>query len=544
MDETNHDVEGSLLESASSLRLVRLRLRLALVTMFLIPLAIATPAIYGLYARRGEGLLTATALISVLALILGLLTVWLAHRVLEPAERLEAARAWLTTAFERAQAEALLDPLTGLGNHRAFQDELDRHLALALRHNHPLALVMLDLDDFKQINDSRGHAAGDTLLAAAARLMTGTLRRSDRAFRIGGDEFALLLPMTDGDGASLLARRLLAMALEQRRADRPAFSFTAGIAVAGAVARTRDDLYQQADAALYWGKRHGRTCVTVFDVQRHVALGGDRPTAELAAAISRVAETRALRAVFQPIYSLTTGEPTGFEGLIRPRPETGFADPGSMFEAAETSGKTLELDLACVSVVVAAAARLGLPGDLNINLSPRSLEADEFSVTSLLGIVTSHGLSPHRIVIEITERETIEDLSRVDRVVRRLRDAGIRIAADDVGAGNAGLRLLSQIRFDIVKVDLSLVQGGAVRESALEVVRSLNDLASRWHATVIAEGVEEPAQLQMLRSLGIEAGQGYLLGRPTEQPSTERLDLKGFLPATDWLTARLARQPA
>ena len=251
-----------------------------------------------------------------------------------------------------------------------------------------------------------------------------------------------------------------------------------------------------------------------------------------------------MRAVFQPIYDLATGVPRGFEGLVRPMADSGFSDPASMFEAAEATGRTGELDLACLNTVMETASRLRLPGTLTINLSPRTMEMDSFSVHALLRIIVRHGLDPRRIVLELTEREAVEDIGRLRRAVEACRVAGIRVAADDVGAGNAGLRLLSQLRFDIVKIDLSLVQGGAIHDASLEVVRTLRDLADRWGALVIAEGIETPNQLDVVRSLGIGAGQGYLLGRPTDRPSTEPLDLEALSRSTDWMIDRLRTMPA
>jgi len=189
------------------------------------------------------------------------------------------------------------------------------------------------------------------------------------------------------------------------------------------------------------------------------------------------------------------------------------------------------------------AARLRLPGSLTINLSPRTMETDEFSVHALLRMLTRHGLDPRYVVLELTEREAVEDIERLRRAAEDCRVAGIRLAADDVGSGNAGLRLLSQLKFDIVKIDLSLVQGGAVHQASLEVVRTLRDLADRWGALVVAEGIETPAQLDLVRSLGIGAGQGYLLGRPTDRPSTEALDLDSLSRSTDWLIDRLRVMP-
>ena len=185
-----------------------------------------------------------------------------------------------------------------------------------------------------------------------------------------------------------------------------------------------------------------------------------------------------------------------------------------------------------------AASRLRLPGSLTVNLSPRTLEMDEFSIAALLRIIVRHGLDPHKIVVELTEREAVEDLGRLRRAVEDCRVAGIRVAADDVGSGNAGLRLLSQLRFDIVKIDLSLVQGGS-HDQSLEVIRTLRDLADRWGALVVAEGIETPAHLEAVRSLRIGAGQGYLLGRPAEQPPTTSIDLDGLVRGSGWLANQL-----
>jgi EAL domain-containing protein (putative c-di-GMP-specific phosphodiesterase class I) len=323
-----------------------------------------------------------------------------------------------------------------------------------------------------------------------------------------------------------------------------ALSFSAGVGAIPGSARDRESLYSQADAALYWGKRHGRTCVTVYDRERHESATTDHKPAELSALVGRVAASGAVRAVFQPIYDLVTGVPRGFEGLVRPLPNSGFNDPGTMFAAAEATGRTAELDIACLEAVMGAASRLRLPGSLTVNLSPRTLEMDEFSIQGLLRIIVRHGLDPRRIVLELTEREAVEDIERLRRAAEDCRVAGIRLAADDVGSGNAGLRLLSQLRFDIVKIDLSLVQGGTRHDQSLEVVRTLRDLADRWGALVVAEGIETPAQLEVVRSLGIGAGQGYLLGRPAEQPPTGSIDLDELARGTNWLTDQLRAVPA
>jgi EAL domain-containing protein (putative c-di-GMP-specific phosphodiesterase class I) len=273
--------------------------------------------------------------------------------------------------------------------------------------------------------------------------------------------------------------------------------------------------------------------VSVFDPERHGSPGTDRSRiAGHATEVARVAAAGALVTMFQPIFDLRSGRPRGFEALSRPMSGSGFADATELFTAAETFGRTVELDLASLTTSIASFARLGLPGSLTLNLSPRSLESDQFSVHALVQLLQRHGVEPGRIVLELTEREAVEDMDRLIRAVDACRAAGMRIAADDVGAGNAGLRLLSQLRFDIVKIDLSLVQGGVVRATSQEVIQTLKDLADRWGALVIAEGLETVEQLEFVRTLGIRAGQGYLLGVPSERPSTDDIDIDALIRAS------------
>jgi EAL domain-containing protein (putative c-di-GMP-specific phosphodiesterase class I) len=215
----------------------------------------------------------------------------------------------------------------------------------------------------------------------------------------------------------------------------------------------------------------------------------------------------------------------GFEGLIRPTDAAPFANPGALFKAAEAAGRTIELDAACFEVVTRAATTTDPRKVVSINLSPRTIEAADFNPAAVVASMVSLGFQPGRLIIELTEREVVQDMPRLRRNLTELQQAGIRIAADDVGAGNAGLRLLAQFRFDIVKIDLSLVQEGAERDSSHAVLRSLRDLAARQGAFVIAEGIETAEQLRVVRELGLSAGQGYLLGRPSPNVDLPGIDL-------------------
>jgi diguanylate cyclase (GGDEF)-like protein len=499
---------------------------LALAVMFAVAMLAAGPFIDWPFGRDGWALR-----LLALAVVLPLLMIVLARFVLDAARRLDAERAQLRDLYERARFDSLIDPLTGLGNHRAFQEEFARQVEEARRRETSLCLVLMDLDNLKGVNDELGHAGGDALLAAMGRLLGAGARASDRAFRIGGDEFALLLPRTTVDNATLTTRRLLAAALEGSGGGEPAsaFSFSAGISAYPTPSSNGARLFHQADAALYWAKHHGRTDVQAYDPDRHGQAGDDRNSAELAAAVAAVAANRTLTPVYQPIFSLATGAVIGHEALVRPLRGSGFADAESLFAAAEATGRTAELDEVCIDVVAGSAGGLGEGRYLAVNLSPRTLETKEFSAARLVATLQRNGVPPASVVVELTEREAVEDIAVLRQNLDACRRAGIRIAADDVGAGNAGLRLLSEIAFDLVKIDLSLVQSGVLRDSSLAVLRALRELADRSSATIVAEGIETAHQLEVVRGLGISAGQGYLLGRPARTPATGSLDLDGII---------------
>jgi diguanylate cyclase (GGDEF)-like protein len=521
--------------TGDSLRLVRLRLYLTIAAAAVLPLALGSPLVR-ILTGGSKGLEPVhVAALAALGALLVVLTRWMTHEILRPAAELEASRARLHRAYEEAREFALVDGLTGLGNHRSFQEEFEAHLDQARRYRHELSLVLLDLDEFKQVNDAQGHAVGDELLAEVGRLLLQQIRRADRAFRVGGDEFAILLPHTNADGAAQLARRILAAGLSVRPAAayaRP-ISFSAGVVSYPEHAANQEQLQLYADSAMYRGKRSGRTVVTIVDPALDGEHVDEQKRAALSDAVAQVIDERALRPVYQPLVHLETGRVIGFEGLIRPLPGSPFPNPGALFAAAEAGGRIVELDLACLEMVIARATAIPDPLLVTLNVSPRTLEAPEFGAARLVNMLDQAGFPVDRVILEVTEREVIHDVARVVSVLERCRAAGMRIAADDVGAGNAGLRLLSQFRFDVVKIDLSLVQAGTGHDTVRAVVSTLVDLARRWGALVVAEGVETQAQLAMARDLAIDAGQGYLLGRPGDRVDLERIDIAALLEPSD-----------
>ena len=267
--------------------------------------------------------------------------------------------------------------------------------------------------------------------------------------------------------------------------------------------------------------------MSIYDPENDHGHVDEGMRAELSSAITAVIESGTLTPVYQPIVELATGEVIGYEGLVRVPKESTFAHAGALFDAAEVAGRVHDLDRAALDVVLRGAADLDQAVSLSVNVSPRTLEAPEFSSTAFLSILRRHGMSPDRVVLELTEREAIRDPERLRTVLMAIQDAGVRLAADDVGAGNAGLRLLSQFRFDVVKIDLSLVQRGT-NDQTQSILRSIVEVAERMGARTIAEGIETSGQLRTARRLGITGGQGYLLGRPGPERDLTWVDIEAL----------------
>jgi diguanylate cyclase (GGDEF)-like protein len=508
---------------------IRRRITQVLATEFVLLMSVA--AIEGFWPGAGPGSGAATGFLFACMLVVPVAMAVLSRPLLRDVRRLDSENRRLRELYGRARLDALLDGLTGLGNHRAFQEELARQLEHAGRSGH-VALLLVDVDDLKRVNDERGHASGDELLVSVGRTVMSSLRRNDRAFRVGGDEFAIILPGADVDTGLMVARRILAGALNGGDPSRPIepYSLSIGVSAYPSPSAKGSLLYRHCDAALYWCKRHGRTNAAAYDPGRHGVTPDERSSEDLSAAIGKVIAEGMLSPVYQPIFSLETGEPVGYEGLIRPAEGSPFADASSLFAAAERADRTVELDFACLEVVAAGVGELEPGVYLSVNLSPRTLESELFRPSELTTIFERRGIAPQQIVVELTEREEVHDLDGLRRNAAACRKAGIRLAADDVGAGNAGLRLLSEIHFDIVKIDLSLVQGGILHDPSHAVLRALQEMAASWHATIVAEGVETAEQLAATRSIGITAGQGYLLGRPRRDRHVQPLDIESLLP--------------
>ena len=447
----------------------------------------------------------------------------------------------LTRRHESAVRRSLTDALTGLGNHSAFYETADQHVALAQRHGYDMALAVVDIDDFKFCNDRLGHEYGDRVLRAVASALAGG-RRGDACFRLGGDEFAVLLPLTDAFGA----RVALTDALERAQAELPGVSLSVGVSSLASATGDIALLREQADAAVYEAKRTVGGAVVVFD---EISSGATLTHPDRVRGLGELLEYGELDVAFQPIWDLDRDDILGYEALARPDARFGFSGPGELFELAERLGTAHLLD----EIARRSALRLAvdLPPDtlLFVNVSPKSLERDMLAGTTLVDAVRAAGLEPHQLVLELTEHATTR-LRHVVREVARLRELGFKVALDDVGAGNAGLELLCSTAVDFVKIDRSVICNAADDASALGVLEAVIAYATRTNATVIAEGIETNAQLALVREpatagpvprRSVRAGQGYLLGRPAAAFSAPLQSRNGAGPSTPELSSSVER---
>jgi diguanylate cyclase (GGDEF)-like protein len=418
----------------------------------------------------------------------------------------------LLSTYHKALKRATRDGLTGLPNHRAFQDDFALAVAAAARNRDGLAVVALDVDDFKSINDRYGHPHGDAILTRVAGVL-GNLRPEDRAYRIGGDEFAVLLLHTDPDGVRVLARRLVR---DLRQAN---LEVTVGIS-STRLGQSPEHLRAEADAALYEAKRRGGDQLAHFDdIRADVAVTSPHKRQ----AVRSLIDDGRLTTVFQPIWNIAQGTMIGVEALLRPDSALGLSGPAEAFDIAEQAGRVHELDMLCVRDALAAATSLPAGALLFLNLCPTTLGIDAGGNDWLLTAVQESGLDPHRVVIEVTERFSSRTAS-VIKSLAHLHALGFKLAIDDVGTGNSGLAMLRRITVDYVKIDSSIVAAAPTEPGARAVLMAIAAYAQQTGAFVIAEGIEDDETLAFITHVDgsdlygetvIQGGQGYALGRPS-----------------------------
>jgi diguanylate cyclase len=430
-------------------------------------------------------------------------------------------------AIERARAhialahQALHDPLTGLANRALFEDRLRQATARVRRHGNCVAVLFCDLDRFKAVNDRLGHAAGDELLVAVAGRIAGVLRTQDTAARIGGDEFAVLCEDVNGTHHALaIAERLLA----ELRAPFPGaedipVATSIGLAIAPEGTERPEALLREADAAMYRAKERGGGVAELYD---DAMRGRAARRIELQDALRRGLERGEMRLHYQPRVRLATGEVMGVEALVRwQHPERGLLSPAEFLPMAEESGLIAPLggwviEESCRQAARWADARHGLaPLAVGVNLTARQCaQPDLLSVVR--SAVDRSGIDPSGLRLEITESAVLSDYEANVAVLESLRGLGLSLAIDDFGAGPSSLAALHQLPVDVVTLDRSLIGGIDRDRGGAAMLGGIVGLAHALGLTIVAEGIEAVGQVDRLRALGCDAGQGFFFGRPGE----------------------------
>jgi diguanylate cyclase (GGDEF)-like protein/PAS domain S-box-containing protein len=430
--------------------------------------------------------------------------------------------------------QALHDPLTGLANRALFVDRLDHAHAKSARQGGYGAVLLLDLDDFKGVNDTHGHLVGDQLLVGIARRFEMVTRSSDTLSRFGGDEFLYLVEdMTSGAEAEDVANRLLEVLVEPFIFDGLKFEQRAsiGIVVWNDAVDDASDAIQNADIALYEAKRQGKSRYVLFTPSMHQSVVS-RFT--LAQELRQALYSGEISMHYQPIVDLTTTEVVGFEALMRwHHPEHGLVPPTMFIPLAEESELILELGSFAMNRATAAASSwTSARGDGFVPYVTVNLSARQFEDPSLVGMIESalrlSGLPPERLILEITESTTLVDAVETVVVMQRLKELGVEVALDDFGTGYSSLPYLVRLHPKIIKIDRYFVrpsQPGAQNDALLETIVSLGN---KLGMTMVAEGIETRGQFEFLRELGCGLGQGFYFSPAVPEAEAALMVGKGF----------------
>jgi diguanylate cyclase (GGDEF)-like protein len=415
---------------------------------------------------------------------------------------------------------ASTDPLTGLWNRTHFAEKLARMLAAAERDGRGCAVLFLDLDNFKEINDVRGHATGDRVLQGVSAMLSARAGGVAEIARWGGDEFVVAMPIEPGSDAAVTLghdlRRGLApplhAGLEQVRVD-----VTIGIAIFPRDGRTQDELIRAADVAMYEAKKSGRGRVVVFD---HALARGMTERHRLEQALRAAVEGGELSLAFQPIVSARTGACEALEALARwDHPERGVIPPGVFIPVAEQSGQIQAIGRWVLGAACRAAAHWpavlsgGRAPAVTVNVSVSQVLSGHL-LEDVEAALQESGLAPNRLQLEITESMFVSDHVRVTPVFEALRARGMRILLDDFGTGYSSLAYLGKLPIDVIKIDQSFVK--AAEHDGFAVINAILSIARALRLEVTAEGVETVMQRTVLASIGVERLQGYLISRPLQ----------------------------
>ncbi|HEV2875110.1 MAG TPA: EAL domain-containing protein [Thermoleophilaceae bacterium] len=420
---------------------------------------------------------------------------------------------------EELARQAFYDSLTGLANRALFDDRMQHALAHADRRGHRLAVLLLDLDGFKIINDSLGHQAGDQVLVMVAQRIKACCRLSDTVARLGGDEFAVLLEEgVDEDATKVVAERLLEILREPFlvKGREMTVGGSIGIAIHEESSASTDDLLRDADAAMYCAKSRGRDRYELFEPSMHTRAV---ELFELNTDLQKGLDQGQFVVHYQPILGLVAEELQGVEALVRwQHPERGLLPPDEFIPAAEQSGLIVPLGTwvlreACRQVQAWRAAFPDRKPSLSVNLSPRQLYEPDL-VAQIRAVLEDTGFDPAGLVLEITEGALLQGVEETKRKLADLKELGVRLAIDDFGNGSTALAYLGEFPVDILKIDRSFIRGMTDNPEGRILVQAILDLARALHLDTVAEGIELQEQRAELLTSGCASGQGFFFAKP------------------------------
>ncbi|MBP2548879.1 diguanylate cyclase (GGDEF)-like protein/PAS domain S-box-containing protein [Neorhizobium galegae] len=429
----------------------------------------------------------------------------------------------LKQSEQRNRRQAISDHLTGLLNRQGFEAVLDEKIVEADATRSEIACLFIDLDRFKSINDTLGHAVGDGVLCQFAERIAPLIKAHDVAARLGGDEFALLIT---GIGAEERARDICQKIVDlfdmPFQADGTAVRLSASIGLAfyPRHARFAAELLQKSDMAMYTRKREGKNGAVVYN---EAILDRARERAEIESDIAVALSANWFESHFQPIVDVTTRQIVGFEALMRLRhPRKGLLSPSSIIEVAEETGSINQIGSLILEDALSNLARLSaMPGMdeayVAVNFSP--LQFEPSLPARLAALIARHAILPHRLVLEITEAVLMHDDPEVRKVLDEIHAFGCRIALDDFGTGYSSLSYMSRFPVDIVKIDQSFIR--SIGKEASEIgqknrmlIEGISAISHKMNCTVIAEGVETRRQHELLKQIGVDCAQGFLFSLP------------------------------
>jgi diguanylate cyclase (GGDEF)-like protein len=464
-----------------------------------------------------------------LAKALSMVQLSLELSLLRICECFEAERRRTDDELARREEElaflATHDPLTGLPNRTLILDRVEQMLARGQRSKTPVAALFIDLDNFKTINDTLGHAVGDELLQAVAARLKAVVRQADGLGRLGGDEFVVIAEeLSLAAGPELVAERLLA-ALESPFKLGPngekRLTVTASIGIASGGRRTAEELLREADIAMYSAKWDGRNGYAVFESRMQDSV---QNRMELDMDLREALEQEQFFLVYQPTFDLSEMSPTGVEALIRwEHPTRGTVMPDDFIPLLEETGMIVQigrwvLQEACRQ---GAAWRLaGYPVDIAVNVSARQLDTDEL-IDHIEGALADSGLCATALTIEITETTLMRNIEETARRLSAIKQLGVRIAIDDFGTGYSSLAHLQKFPVDALKIDRSFIAGMRHNKEGETLIHTLVQLGKALSIETLAEGIEQQQELSLLREEDCDSGQGFLFARPLDAQAVE-----------------------